>query len=101
MKRQQKHKKIFTGSTNKNEVQKYIILQNAPITLDGLYDSLSQPLGLLGPLLNFRYLTDYSRVGKNTHARIQLGLGRVRVPPVGKKSCLCPSPSGQAPDTRT
>jgi hypothetical protein len=33
--------KSFTGSKSKNEAQKSIILQNEPITLDGLYGILS------------------------------------------------------------
>jgi hypothetical protein len=93
--------KSFIDSTSKDEVQKYIILQNGPITLDGLYDQLSQPLGLSGPLLNFGYPTGYPWARENTRTHTWLGSDRVRAPPMGKKLYLCPSLSDRVPSTHT
>jgi hypothetical protein len=76
--------KSFIGSTSTDKIQKYIILQNELITLDGLYDPLSQRLGLSDPLLNFEYLMGYPWKEKNTHAYTRLGSGRIRVSPIGK-----------------
>jgi hypothetical protein len=51
--------------------------------------------------INFEYSTGYSQVEKIPDACTRLGLGQVQVPPVGKNSCPCPSPSGQVLDIHT